>query len=226
MPIVSDQVRGYSNQTELPRERLLQRGGQSLTDSEILSILIGTGSRRASCHQIASTLLHRLGSLAAVLAAKPQDIEGIPGIGPGKLSRIKACGEALRRVNRIESSNQSLQSPLEISAWLLSHLAWRPNEVFGAAFLDGQRRLLQIEELFHGGLGQTSVYPRELVRRALQLNAASLILFHNHPSGVAQPSLADIRLTQNLRSMLAPLEIRIWEHLLVAGPNVVGIGAP
>jgi DNA repair protein RadC len=112
---------------------------------------------------------------------------------------------------------------MDLAPWLVAHLAARPHEIFGAAFLDSRKRLIRIEELFRGSLTQTSVYPREVVSRALQFNAAGLIIFHNHPSGLAQASLADIRLTATLRGLLDQLDIRLLDHLLVAGTRVISV---
>lgn len=118
---------------------------------------------------------------------------------------------------------QSISDPHALDPWLLAHLADLPFEVFGAAFLNSHRQLIRIETLFWGGKSQTSVYPRHLVARALSLNTASLVIFHNHPSGLASPSLADQRLTHCLANLFSQIDIQLWEHLVVAGQQVIGL---
>ena len=206
------------NINEQPREKLLKRGAASLTDSELLRILVGPGSSLASGSQLADHLLERL-------AAPAPQLLSIVGMGPAKVSILSAAAEAARRATESPPLGNPLPNPMALAPWLIAHLAGRPHEVFGAAFLDSRKRLIRIEELFRGSLSQTSVYPREVASRALQLNAANIVIFHNHPSGLAQASMADIRLTTSLRSLLGQLDIELLDHLLVAGNQVVSISS-
>ncbi|MFM1880280.1 MAG: hypothetical protein RLZZ344_514 [Pseudomonadota bacterium] len=206
---------------ERPREKLLARGVNSLSDAELLAVLLQTGTRDINCLTLAKHLLSELGSLAAVLSAPLTQVVRQPGIGTAKFSLLQAAGEASRRAARAQfPTGQPIPSPLALAPWLRTHLSGRPHEVFGAAFLDRRLRLIRIEELFRGSLSETSVYPREIVSRALQLNASRLVIFHNHPSGLAEPSQADRQLTIRLRQLLQQLEIDLWAHLLVAGESV------
>lgn len=222
-PAASRPSRPSKPNTDQPREKLLQLGPASLTDGELLRILIGSGSAQASGADLADRLLERLGGLPAVLAAPAAQLLAIPGLGPAKVAAIGAAAESARRAADSPALGAPLSSPMDLAPWLVAHLAARPHEIFGAAFLDSRKRLIRIEELFRGSLTQTSIYPREVVSRALQFNAACLIIFHNHPSGLAQASLADIRLTTTLRSLLGQLDIQLLDHLLVAGHRVVSI---
>lgn len=209
---------------EGPREKLFTRGVSSLSDAELLAVLIQTGTKGAHCLDLAQQLIEQLGSLSAVLAAPFNQISQWTGIGKAKFSTLQAAGEVMRRTANADlPSRQPLPGPMALGPWLRVHLSGRPHEVFGAAFLDNRFRLIRIEELFRGTVSQTSVYPREIVARALQLNASKLIVFHNHPSGVAEPSYADQQLTLNLRRLLEQLEIELWAHLLVAGDQVVNL---
>jgi len=206
---------------EGPREKLLARGVASLSDAELLAVLLQTGTRELHCLDLAHLLIAELGGLTAVLSAPLTQLGLQPGIGAAKYALLQAAGELGRRAANAQLPvGQPLPSPLALAPWLRSHLSGRPHEVFGAAFLDRRVRLIRIEELFRGSLSETSVYPREIVSRALQLNASRLVIFHNHPSGVAEPSQADRLLTGRLRQLLQQLEIDLWAHLLVAGDSV------
>jgi DNA repair protein RadC len=207
-----------------PREKLLQLGAAGLTDAELLAVLLQTGTARANVMSVADQLLKQLGGLPAVLSAPFVQISKTLGVGLAKYSILQAASEISRRTARNELDKQPMVQPLDLSPWLTAHLSGLPHEVFGAAFLDSRHRLLGIENLFRGSLTQTSVYPREIVARALQLNAAKVVVFHNHPSGVAEPSYADQQLTARLRGLLAQLDLVLWDHLLVAGDRVLSIG--
>ena len=206
-----------------PREKLLQLGAAGLTDAELLAVLLQTGTARANVMSVADQLLKQLGGLPAVLSAPFVQISKTLGVGLAKYSILHAASEISRRTARNELDKQPIAKPLDLTPWLLAHLSGLPHEVFGAAFLDSRNRLLSIENLFRGSLTQTSVYPREIVARALQLNAAKAVIFHNHPSGVAEPSYADQQLTSRLRGLLAQLDLVLWDHLLVAGDRVLSI---
>ena len=207
-----------------PREKLLNVGAVGLTDAELLAVLLQTGTHQHGVMSIAQKLLDEMGSLPAVLSAPFVQISRTLGIGLAKYSILQAASEISRRTARNQLTKQPMVQPLDLSPWLTAHLSGLPHEVFGAAFLDSRHRLLGIENLFRGSLTQTSVYPREIVARALQLNAAKVVVFHNHPSGVAEPSSADQQLTARLRGLLAQLDLVLWDHLLVAGDRVLSIG--
>jgi DNA repair protein RadC len=207
-----------------PREKLLNVGAVGLTDAELLAVLLQTGTHQHGVMSIAQQLLDEMGSLPAVLSAPFVQISKTLGIGLAKYSILQAASEISRRTARNQLTKQPMAHPLDLSPWLTAHLSGLPHEVFGAAFLDSRHRLLGIENLFRGSLTQTSVYPREIVARALQLNAAKVVVFHNHPSGVAEPSYADQQLTARLRGLLAQLDLVLWDHLLVAGDRVLSIG--
>lgn len=206
-----------------PREKLLSVGAVGLTDSELLAVLLQTGTSRKNVMSLAEELLGQMGSLPAVLSAPFVQISKTLGVGLAKYSILQAALEISRRTARNQLMKQAISTPLDLANWLTAHLSGLPHEVFGAAFLDSRNRLLGIENLFRGSLSQTSVYPREIVARALQLNAAKVVIFHNHPSGVAEPSYADQQLTSRLRGLLAQLDLVLWDHLLVAGDRVVSI---
>lgn len=206
-----------------PREKLLSLGAVGLTDAELLAVLLQTGTPKSNVMAVAQELLDQMGGLPAVLSAPFVQISKTLGIGLAKYSILQAASEISRRTARNQLTKQPISNPLELTAWLTAHLSGLPHEVFGAAFLDNRNRLLGIENLFRGSLTQTSVYPREIVARALQLNAAKVVVFHNHPSGVAEPSYADQQLTSRLRGLLVQLDLVLWDHLLVAGERVISI---
>ena len=206
-----------------PREKLLSLGAVVLTDAELLAVLLQTGTPKRNVMLVAQELLDHLGGLPAVLSAPFVQISKTLGVGLAKYSILQAASEISRRTARNQLTKQPIATPLELAGWLTAHLSGLPHEVFGAAFLDSRNRLLGIENLFRGSLTQTSVYPREIVARALQLNAAKVVIFHNHPSGVAEPSYADQQLTSRLRGLLAQLDLVLWDHLLVAGDRVISI---
>lgn len=205
---------------ERPRERLLQRGAHTLSDSELLAVLLRTGTRGRSAVDMARDLLLAAGSLPAVLQAQPETLPKIPGLGPAKLAPLFATIELARRCLRTQASDRSaMGSPAAVRDYLRLHLGQRDREVFMAIWLDAQHRVISSDELFQGTLTQTSVYPREVVRAGLRANAAAVILSHNHPSGVAEPSQADELLTRNLKAALALVDIRVLDHFIVAGPH-------
>lgn len=202
---------------ERPRERLRTAGAAGLTDAELLALVLRTGSRGVNAVDLARGLLARHGSLSALLAA-PRDAFAGDGLGDAKWASLQAAVELARRSLQEElRRGVPLSSPAKVSEFLSLWLRDRPYEVFAALFLDAQNRLLAAEEMFRGTLSQTAVYPREVVRRALELNAASVIVAHNHPSGLAEPSAADDMLTRCLRTALAQLDVPVLDHLIVAG---------
>ena len=187
---------GGKNQS---RERLLARGAGSLSDAELVSLLLRTGIAGSNAIDVAHGLIARFGSIAALLAAPAAEIAAVRGVGPAKCAGMVAVAELARRSLFEEAQRDALASPQAVRDYLRLLLAARPYEVFVGLFLDSQNRLLAAEELFRGTLAQTSVYPREVVKAALARNAAAMIFAHNHPSGVAEPSRADELLTQALK---------------------------
>jgi DNA repair protein RadC len=202
---------------ERPREKLLMRGAPALSDAELLAIFLRTGVTGKSAVDLARDLLGKYGSLTRLFAAEVTDFCTVKGMGPAKFVQLQAVLEMSRRALREElQRGDSLNSPRVVRDYLQLLLAGRQQEVFLVLFLDTQHRVIAFEELFQGTLNQTSVYPREVVRRALTHNAAAVILAHNHPSGVAEPSQADQLLTNALKQALALVDVRVLDHFVVA----------
>jgi DNA repair protein RadC len=207
-----------------PREKLLARGASSLVDAELLALLLRTGYRGQGVLALAEQVLRRFDGFAGLLHATAEGLAGIKGLGPAKRAELLAVIEMARRA--LAEQMQSLpvfDSPERVKDFLSLHLRGQEHEVFAVMFLDSQHRLLRIEDMFRGTLTQTSVYPREVVKRALALNAGAVVLAHNHPSGVAEPSRADEYLTQTLKSALQLVDIRVLDHLVVGRGQVVSM---
>lgn len=203
-----------------PREKLLQRGPGALTDAELLALLLRTGIQGKNVVALAQELLEQFNGIAGLLHTPAEALKTIKGLGPAKRAELVAVLELARRALAQQMQEKPcFDGPQAVRDYLQLQLGARSHEVFAVLFLDSQHRLLAFEELFRGTLTQTSVYPREVVKRALSLNAAAVILAHNHPSGVAEPSRADEFLTQSLRSALALVDIRVLDHIVIAGSN-------
>ena len=204
---------------ERPRERLLAHGPAALSDAELLAIYLRVGVRGKSAVDLARDLIGRFdGRLDALAGASLKELASVSGIGQAKAAQLKASFELARRaLNHEMTQHDTLSSPGRVRDWLRLNLATRPREVFMALWLDAQNRLLKAEELFVGTLTQTAVYPREVVKAALSQNAAAVILAHNHPSGIAEPSAADELLTRSLKDALALIDVRLLDHFIVAG---------
>jgi DNA repair protein RadC len=203
---------------ERPREKLLQRGSSSLSDAELLAIFLRTGVTGKSAVDLARELLARFGSLTQLFAANEKEFCDIHGMGQAKFVQLQAVVEMARRALQEEMhSGDALNSPRAVREYLQLLLRARQQEVFISIFLDAQHRVIASEELFQGTLTQTSVYPREVVKRALHHNAAALIFAHNHPSGVAEPSESDKLLTDALKQALQLVDVRVLDHFIVAG---------
>ena len=203
---------------ERPREKLLQRGATALSDAELLAIFLRTGVVGKSAVDLARELLARFGSLTRLFAAGEQEFCETHGMGQAKYVQLQAVLEMSRRALQEEmQSGDALNSPRAVRDYLQLLLRARQQEVFLALFLDAQHRVIVSEELFQGTLTQTSVYPREVVKRALHHNAAAVILAHNHPSGVAEPSQSDQLLTDALKQALQLVDVRVLDHFIVAG---------
>jgi DNA repair protein RadC len=204
-----------------PREKLLARGAAALADAELLALLLRTGVAGKGVLQLASELLEpRQGGfdgISGLLNAPPEALRRIKGLGPAKRAELSAVLELARRALAEQlSAREVFSDPQAVKRYLQLHLAPHAHEVFAVLFLDSQNRLLAMEELFRGTLAQTSVYPREVVKRALHHHAAAVVLAHNHPSGSVQPSRADEVLTQTLKAALALVDVRVLDHVIVA----------
>jgi DNA repair protein RadC len=209
-------------ESERPRERLLQHGPQSLSDAELLAIFLRTGIAGASALELARELLRRFGGLTGLVGSSLEEFSQTKGLGEAKYVQLQAVLELARRaIDEGLRREAVLNSPDKVRQYLQLQLARREHEVFAVLYLDAQNRLLKCEELFRGTLTQTSVHPREVVKQALRHNAAAVILAHNHPSGVAEPSRADELLTRALKDALALVEVRVLDHLIVAGNATV-----
>jgi DNA repair protein RadC len=203
---------------ERPRERLLAQGAGALSDAELLAIFLRVGMKGKSAVDLGRELIARFGSLNGLFAAPLAEFASVPGMGEAKYTQLQAVLEmAKRALGEQLMTREVLSSPQAVRDYLRLKLAGLPHEVFLAMWLDAQNRLISTEELFRGTLTQTSVYPREVVKRALHHNAAAVILAHNHPSGVAEPSSADAALTRALKEALALVDVRLLDHFIVAG---------
>ena len=205
-----------------PREKLLAQGPAALADAELVALLLRTGLKGTSVLQLAQQVLDAFGGVAGLLHADSSDLKRIKGLGPAKRAELAAVVELARRsLQQRLADRPAFDSPQAVRDYLQLQLAAREHEVFAVLFLDAQQRLLRFDEMFRGTLTQTSVYPREVVRRALALNAGAVILAHNHPSGVAEPSRADEFLTQSLKSALALVDVRVLDHFVVGKGQIV-----
>ena len=201
-----------------PREKLLTQGPGALTDAELVAVFLRTGVPGKSAVDLGRELLARFGGLGGLCRADRMAACAAPGVGEAKYAQLAAVMEMARRtLGEAMHAGDALTSPAAVRDYLRLTLRHKEYEVFCCVFLDAQNRVIAVEELFRGTLTQTSVYPREIVRRALAHNAASLILAHNHPSGVAEPSQADRTLTRHLRDALALVDVRVLDHFIVAG---------
>ncbi len=203
---------------ERPREKLLQRGAAALSDAELLAIFLRTGVVGKSAVDLARDVLARFGTLTRLFASEEREFCDMRGMGRAKYVQLQAVLEMSRRALQEEMrSGDALNSPRMVREYLQLLLRARQQEVFVAIFLDAQHRVVAAEELFQGTLTQTSVYPREVVKRALHHNAAAVIFAHNHPSGVAEPSDSDRLLTGALKQSLQLIDVRVLDHFIVAG---------
>lgn len=203
---------------ERPREKLIELGAEALSDAELLAIFLRVGVVGKSAVDLARDLLNQFGSLNGIFAATEQELSQVHGIGTSKYVQLQAIFEMSRRALTEQLQERDvLNSPQAVRDYLVLTLGALGKEVFFVLFLDTQNRLLAAEELFSGTLMQTSVYPREVIKRALHHNAAAVIFAHNHPTGVVQQSNADILLTKALKEALAFVDVRVLDHFIVAG---------
>jgi DNA repair protein RadC len=203
-------------ESERPREKLLERGAQALSDAELIALLLGSGIKGRSAVDVARSLIAEFGSLREMLSADRRRWEGKLGIGPARYATLMASIEIARRHFREPlRTSSALTAPDATRKFLLAQLRDRPYEVFCGLFLDNRHRLLAFEEIFRGTIDGASVHPREIVRLTLLHNAASVIVAHNHPSGVVEPSQADEGVTRRLRQALALIDVRLLDHFIV-----------
>ena len=201
---------------EGPRDKLLERGAHALSDAELLAVMLRTGYRNCSALELARDLLRQFGGLAGLVRVDGPRLLAWPGVGSAKYAQLQAAMELARRqaLQSLQASDV-LSSPGETARFLQYHLGTHDREVFCCVFLDSQHQVLCCEDLFFGTLDGAAVYPREVAIRALQYRAAAVIFAHNHPSGVAEPSSADRRITERLCAALGLLDIRVLDHVII-----------
>lgn len=208
--------------SERPREKLLERGPQALSDAELLAIFLRTGVAGLSAVDLARLLLNEFGSLRQLLTANIDQFCSHKGLGTAKYAQLQAVLEMARRHLAAEvHRGDALSNPVTTRQYLLARLRDKRHEVFACLFLDNRHRIIAFEELFQGTIDGASVYPREVVQAALKHNAASVILAHNHPSGIAEPSRSDREITRRLKDALALVDIRVLDHCVIGDAEVV-----
>jgi DNA repair protein RadC len=207
-----------------PREKLLSRGPAALSDAELLALLLRSGIQGKNVLQLAQELVNRFGGVAGLLHTPAEALKTVKGLGPAKRAELVAVLELARRALAQQLTQKPLfNTPQAVRDYLQLQLGGLHHEVFAVLFLDSQHRLIALEEMFRGTLTQTSVYPREVVKQALTLNASSVVLAHNHPSGTAQPSRADEALTHTLKAALALVDVRVLDHFVVTASQAVSM---
>ena len=209
-----------------PREKMAMSGIDALSDAELLAILLRTGAARVSATQLAGTLLLGFGGLRGLLQAKRETLEQQHGLGPAKSAQLLAVMELSKRyLHEVLLRSNPLESPQATEQYLKSILRDNPHEVFACLYLDTRHRVIAFEELFHGTIDGATVYPRVVAEKALQHHAAALIVAHNHPSGISEPSLADQAITRRLKDALALLDIRLLDHFVIGEGTPVSMAA-
>ena len=208
-----------------PREKLIARGAGALADAELLALLLRTGVAGKNVLQLAQELLDHFGGLSGLLQTGAEDLKVIKGMGgDAKRAELIAVLELARRAMAERLKERAVfDSPGAVKQYLQLHIGSRPYEVFAVLFLDAQHRLIVLEELFRGTLTQTSVYPREVVTRALYHHAAAVVLSHNNPSGSIEPSRADETLTQTLSAALSLIDVRVLDHVIVSAGQALSM---
>lgn len=207
--------------TTRPREKLLAMGSHTLTDAELLAVMLGTGLPGQNVLQLAHSLLENFHGLAGLLQATPADLRAAKGLGgSARRAQLLAVLEMSRRVLLQKMRKRDvMNNPETVKQFLQLQMGAYPQEVFAVVFMDAQYRLLSFQEMFKGTLNQTSVYPREVVKLALEQGAAAVILAHNHPSGDVRPSAADSALTRTLQTALSMVDVKVLDHIIV-GPGI------
>jgi DNA repair protein RadC len=211
---------------ERPREKLQSAGAEQLSDAELLALILGRGVRGLSALALGRGLLTRFGGIRGVFNASLGELQAEHGMGPGKAAALLATRECCcRYLQERLTPGHAIRSPADSRDYLVARLRDRPHEVFCCLFLDNRHRVLAFDELFQGTIDNTTVYPREVVRQALRRNAAAVILAHNHPSGVAEPSEADQLITRRIRGALELIDVRLLDHFVVGDGNCVSLAS-
>jgi DNA repair protein RadC len=207
-----------------PRERLLRCGADSLSDAELLAVCLGTGDGRVDVMVFAQMLLQRFGGLRGLLQAPAQRLAAVRGLGPARVAILRAVVTLGERHAAAGIADRPLLSDTRAVRHYLQHkLSWQQREVFACLLLDARHRLIAVENLFFGSVDRASVHPREVMKYALAHNAAAVILAHNHPSGHPEPSPSDLRLTEELRGLLAQIDVRVIDHVVVGHGATVSL---
>lgn len=207
-----------------PREKLLALGSHSLTDAELLALLLRTGCKGMNVIELSAYLLQRFNGLNNLLATDHRKLSAIKGLGQAKTTQLAAILELCRRVLKQKvQETDTINSPKAMREYLQIHFQGLSREQFGCLFLDTRNKVIALEILFQGTLDSAAVYPREVVKQALQLNAAKVIFCHNHPSGCPEPSQADIRITQHLTKALALVDVQVLDHMIVGSGTPVSM---
>jgi DNA repair protein RadC len=208
---------------ERPREKLLERGSEALSDAELLAIFLRVGVRGKTAVDLARGVLERFGGLRALLDAGQEVFCAEKGLGTAKFAQLQAILEMARRhLYQGLQRGEMMDSPDRTRAYLSARLRGHAHEVFGCLYLDTRHRVIAFEDLFRGTIDGASVHPREVVKRALHHNAAALICAHNHPSGVAEPSQSDVEITRRLKQALSLVDVRLLDHVIV-GDDVISL---
>jgi len=209
-------------ESERPREKLINQGAFSLSDAELLAIFLRTGVKGKSAVDLSRELLQNFGGLRALLESPQKQFCSAYGLGLAKYVQLQAVLEMSRRYlqSGLEKGN-ALENPQQVRDFLSSRMRHQSREVFACLFLDNKHRVICFEELFWGTINASAVYPREVISKALQHNAAAVILAHNHPSGVAEPSMADRQITSKLQQLLEGVEVRVLDHMVVGDREVI-----
>lgn len=209
-----------------PRERLLSQGAEALSDAELLALFLRTGRRGEDVLAFAHRILRESGGLAGLFAQDGRRLSEISGIGKAKQAELRAINAlAQRYLASTLARPEAVRDPASVADFFALNLRDRPQEVFAAAFLDNQHRILAFEDLFYGTIDGASVHPREVVRRALHHRAAAIIVAHNHPSGSNEPSHADLAVTRRLRDALALIDVRLLDHFIVGDGRPLSLAA-
>ena len=209
---------------ERPTEKLLHSGAAVLSDAELLAILLQTGIKGKNALELARELIVRFGGLRGIMIADQRELCGFPGVGQAKAARFAAMREFSQRQMLEQIQDRDILSCSSATRnYLRDRFRHRESEVFCCLFLNNQHHVVKLEEMFQGTIDGAAVYPREVVKRCLYHNAAAVIFAHNHPSGVAEPSQADIAITRKLKSALQTIEVRVLDHLIIGDAEVISL---